>query len=205
MTRRRRMLERIDPSPADLVRVRAEWAADAERQRQYSNEFGTCVICGDTFPLTVGDVELRDYAANIRPARAWQPICAWCRAGGREDVEEGKRFRDVGRTAADVSEVRVLHATERAVRLLRLMAAHEWQPMATCPPAGLFLVYEDGAVRVMYRSAGEWQATAVAVDQWGAAVDGVRVRETGVYEPALWRPIEDLLEGSRRQARPASD
>jgi hypothetical protein len=65
----------------------------------------------------------------------------------------------------------------------------EWRPIETCPQDGLFLVYQDGAMRLMYRSRGEWQATAVAVDQWGASIADIKVRETGVYEPTHWMPL----------------
>jgi hypothetical protein len=75
-----------------------------------------------------------------------------------------------------------------------------WEPIDSCPADGLFLVYEDGAIRLMFRTKGEWQATAVAVDQYGASIEGVRVRETGVYQPQLWRPIDDLLAAARAAA-----
>lgn len=65
----------------------------------------------------------------------------------------------------------------------------DWQPIETCPQEGLFLVHEDGAIRVMYRSRGEWEATAVAVDQWGASTADIKVRETGVYVPTHWMPL----------------
>jgi hypothetical protein len=70
-----------------------------------------------------------------------------------------------------------------------------WRPITECPMDGFFLVHEDGAVRTMFRSHGEWQATAVAVDEHGNSLDGptVRVRETGVYEPKHFIPIEHFL------------
>jgi hypothetical protein len=69
------------------------------------------------------------------------------------------------------------------------MSEMTWQPIETCPPDGLFLVHEDGAIRVMYRSRGEWQATAVAIDEWGSSRSDIGVRETGVYNPTHWMPL----------------
>jgi hypothetical protein len=41
----------------------------------------------------------------------------------------------------------------------------------------------------MYRSQGEWQATAMALDTWGQPTHLIPVRETGVYEPTHWMPL----------------
>jgi hypothetical protein len=65
----------------------------------------------------------------------------------------------------------------------------QWLPIESCPANGLFLVHEDGAIRVMYRSRGEWQATALALDAWGSTTVDIKVRETGVYEPTHWMPL----------------
>ena len=72
----------------------------------------------------------------------------------------------------------------RRAELDVLRAEANWQPIETCPLDGLFLVYEDGAMRMMYRTRGEWQATANALDQYGDPDHRIKVRETGVYEPS---------------------
>ena len=42
----------------------------------------------------------------------------------------------------------------------------DWQPIETCPQDGFFLVHQDGAIRLMFRTRGEWQATASAQRGW---------------------------------------
>lgn len=81
-----------------------------------------------------------------------------------------------------------LHETAAAIAA-RMNRGSPWQPIDTCPQDGLFLVHEDGAIRCMYRSRGEWQATAVALDQWGCSTELIKVRETGVYTPTHWMPL----------------
>ena len=66
-----------------------------------------------------------------------------------------------------------------------------WQLIETCPLDGLFLVYQDGAMRMMFRHRGKYEATAVALDQYGDPSERIKVRETGVYEPTHWMPIPD--------------
>ena len=67
----------------------------------------------------------------------------------------------------------------------------DWQPIETCPQDGFFLVHQDGAIRLMFRTRGEWQATALALDQYGDPNHAIKVRETGVYEPTHWMPLPD--------------
>lgn len=65
-----------------------------------------------------------------------------------------------------------------------------WQPIATCPPTGLFHVHSDGAIRTMYRSNGVWEATGVARDEYGVSRPDIRVEETGIYgEPTEWMEV----------------
>lgn len=60
-------------------------------------------------------------------------------------------------------------------------------------PHTLCLVHEDGAIRcLLYNGRGEWGCLAVALDQYGGAMPGVRVRESGVYEPTHWMPLPPL-------------
>jgi hypothetical protein len=67
-----------------------------------------------------------------------------------------------------------------------------WEPIETCPQDGLFLVHEDGAIRIMYRTRGTWEATAVALDPiHGEPMRDIKVRETGVYTPTHWMPLPD--------------
>lgn len=70
------------------------------------------------------------------------------------------------------------------------MSEH-WKPIESCPQDGLFLVYQDGAMRMMYRCRGEWQATATALDMYGDPDTRIKVRETGVYDPTHWMPLPD--------------
>lgn len=57
-------------------------------------------------------------------------------------------------------------------------------------PSTMCLVHEDGAMRCMlYNARCEWECLAVALDQYGDALRGVRVRESGVYEPTHWMPL----------------
>lgn len=67
----------------------------------------------------------------------------------------------------------------------------EWQPIETCPQHGLFIVHQDGAIRIMFRDGGEWQATALALDQYGDPDHRIKVRETGVYAPTHWMQIPE--------------
>ena len=68
----------------------------------------------------------------------------------------------------------------------------EWQPIETCPQDGIFLVHQAGAIRVMFRNRGAWQATAHAIDVHGDDPGhGITVRETGVYEPTHWMPLPE--------------
>jgi hypothetical protein len=77
----------------------------------------------------------------------------------------------------------------------------EWQPIETCPANTFCLVYEDGAIRTMFRTDGVWEATAIIVDEYGQGVDparlGVKVRETGVYEPTHWMALPEPPKESK--------
>ena len=65
----------------------------------------------------------------------------------------------------------------------------DWQNISTAPKDGFFIVYEDGAMRMMLRERGRWLSTAVALDEHGDPTRSVRVRETGVYNPTHWMPL----------------
>jgi hypothetical protein len=47
-------------------------------------------------------------------------------------------------------------------------AISDWQPMATCPPDGLFLVFQDGAMRLMFRTQGHANSRVLAAGKSGA-------------------------------------
>jgi hypothetical protein len=72
--------------------------------------------------------------------------------------------------------------------------AVKWQPIESVPDDGFFLVFEGGAMRMMYRSRGEWQASALAVDEHGQSRHDIRVRETGVYSPTHWSELPNAPE-----------
>lgn len=55
----------------------------------------------------------------------------------------------------------------------------------------LVLVHEDGAIRCMLWEHGSWESTSIAKNMWGDTVPGVRVRDTGVYQPTHWMPLPD--------------
>ena len=78
----------------------------------------------------------------------------------------------------------------------------EWQPIETAPRDGFFLVYEDGAVRTMFRLKGEFHSPAYP------AIEGVydnivgedAKRITGgralkvcdiIREPTHWMPLPE--------------
>ncbi len=86
---------------------------------------------------------------------------------------------------------RDLQDFDQSLEAIRSCAASSWLPIESAPKDGLFLVYEDGAMRMMLRDGGYWKATAVVGDQFGDAVESlghrqVKVRETGVYNPTHW-------------------
>ena len=79
-----------------------------------------------------------------------------------------------------------------------------WLPIESCPATGFFLVYEDGAIRTMFRIDGVWKSPAYAAlvsESWpDDAVVGndakrllppgyrLAVREICI-DPTHWQPL----------------
>lgn len=77
----------------------------------------------------------------------------------------------------------------------------EWQPIETAPYDCFVLVYEDGSIRTMMRTDGDWHSPAYAaiIDQYGDRIVGEDAKRiTGcrklqvcdcIYEPTHWMPL----------------
>lgn len=84
-----------------------------------------------------------------------------------------------------------------------------WQPIETAPRDGFFLVYEDGAMRAMFRHNGEFQSPAyAAIDgEYGENIVGDDAKRlTGgrllkvcdiIREPTHWMPLPPF-EGEKK-------
>lgn len=87
-------------------------------------------------------------------------------------------------------------------------AKMEWLPIEDAPKDGIFLVYDGGAMRTMWRHKGEWQhlAYAAIVSEYGDNIVGKDAeRITGgrrlkvcdcIYAPTHYMPLPAAPEKS---------
>lgn len=80
-----------------------------------------------------------------------------------------------------------------------------WQLIETCPATGLFIVYEDEAMRMLWRYEGEWKNTAfpVIVSPFGDSIVGkdasyilpagykLALSDGMCTSPTHWMPLPD--------------
>jgi hypothetical protein len=78
----------------------------------------------------------------------------------------------------------------------------EWQPIETAPQDGFFLVYEDGAIRTMWRHEGKWELPdiPVLVNEYGDRMVSSDVQKAygktlsisgAIYEPTHWQSLPE--------------